>query len=68
MVMSRPDRRAIPAHLILSVMQRPSRRQRQPDGREQLWGDAGDGRWLRVVLLEDGKTVHHASLDRGFTA
>ena len=26
-----------------------------------------DGRWLRVVLLEDGETVHNAIFDRRFT-
>ncbi|MBK8560778.1 hypothetical protein [Candidatus Amarobacter glycogenicus] len=24
------------------------------------------GRWLRVVTLEDGKTIHNAFPDRGF--
>ena len=39
----------------------------QRDGRIRRWAkiaEAGD-RWLRVVLLEDGGTVHNAFFDRG---
>jgi hypothetical protein len=40
----------------------------QPDGRIRHWGYVpGLGRWLRVVTLEDGETVHNAFLDRGFS-
>jgi hypothetical protein len=43
----------------------------QPDGRVRVWGEVtlpGEptARVLRVVLLEDGETVHNAFLDRGF--
>lgn len=49
----------------------PIRRQIQPDGRIRHWRlipDAGDGkpRYLRVVTLEDGETVHNAFFDRNF--
>jgi len=52
---------------IRLVLLNPRRRTVQPDGRVRLWGYIDDlGRWLRVVLLEDGVTVHNAFLDRDF--
>jgi hypothetical protein len=38
------------------------------DGRIRRWAqiEAAGGRYLRVVLLEDGETVHNAFFDRGF--
>ena len=40
----------------------------QPNGRVRYWRriDALEGRWLRVVTLEDGTTIHNAFPDRGF--
>jgi hypothetical protein len=49
-------------------MHNPLRQEIQTDGRIRRWaaiGQAG-GRYLRVVLLEDGETVHNAFFDRGF--
>jgi len=41
--------------------------ERQPDGRVRYWGRVPRlRRWLRVVTLEDGSTVHNAFLDRRF--
>jgi len=40
----------------------------QADGRIRRWGripEAGN-KWLRVVVLEDGTTVHNAFFDRRF--
>ena len=43
------------------------RREIQPDGRIRVWGKFKDsGKYLRVVLLEDGETIHNAFIDRGF--
>ena len=40
-------------------------REIQPDRRVRLWGYIPAlGRWLRVVTLEDGETVHNAFPDR----
>ncbi|TKD52947.1 hypothetical protein FBR43_00955 [Sphingomonas baiyangensis] len=50
---------------------RPLRREVQPDGRVRCWtrvileGES-EGRVLRVVLLEDGETIHNAFLDRNY--
>jgi hypothetical protein len=50
------------------VMAQPVRRERQADGRVRYWGYVAEmgGRALRVVTLDDGKTVHNAFPDRDF--
>ncbi|HLK80366.1 MAG TPA: hypothetical protein VKT99_02560 [Xanthobacteraceae bacterium] len=53
------------------VIAAPLRREAQPDGRIRFWGaivDPRDGvsRVLRVVTLDDGRTIHNAFFDRGF--
>ena len=45
----------------------PTRRQTQPDGRIRHWVFVSElGKYLRVVTLEDGETVHNAFPDRDF--
>lgn len=45
----------------------PARREREDNGRIRHWGYVTElNRWLRVVTLEDGETVHNAFLDRNF--
>jgi hypothetical protein len=52
---------------VLAVLAAPAHRTTQADGRVRLWGYVPSlGRWLRVVTLEDGETVHNAFLDRNF--
>jgi len=53
------------------VLGAPIHREKQTDGRIRLWGRIvvpGEARprYLRVVTLEDGKTVHNAFFDRDF--
>jgi hypothetical protein len=65
---SLPDRGAIQDEWIREVIRNPSRRTTQDDGRIRLWGkiaEAGN-RYHRVILLEDGKTLHNAFFDRKF--
>lgn len=64
----RDDRRHIELAWIEEVMKQPAHRHVQHDGRVRLWGRVPDaeGRHLRVVLLEDGETVHNAFFDRNF--
>jgi hypothetical protein len=40
----------------------------QADGRIRAWGRVpeAEDRWLRVILLADGETVHNAFFDRRF--
>ena len=63
-----PDREAIQDEWIREVVRNPSRRITQDDGRIRLWGKVpeAENRYLRVVLLEDGETVHNAFFDRKF--
>jgi hypothetical protein len=51
-----------------AVVCSPLRWERQFDGRNGFWGAVADldGRYLRVVLLDDGRTIHNAFPDRGF--
>jgi len=53
------------------VLAAPIRREVQTDGRIRFWGrivESNDARprFLRVVTLEDGETVHNAFFDRNF--
>jgi hypothetical protein len=65
---ARPDRAAIRDEWIECVIRDPAREHIQADGRIRRWAPIGEagGRWLRVVLLGDGETVHNAFFDRGF--
>jgi hypothetical protein len=67
-IRSRPDRAMILDEWIVHVLKHPAHKVVQADGRIRLWARiaAADDRYLRVVLLEDGKTVHNAFLDRRF--
>lgn len=45
----------------------PVRRETQSDGRVRYWVFIQElDRYLRVVTLEDGETIHNAFPDRGF--
>ncbi|MEK6680108.1 MAG: hypothetical protein AABY39_11895 [Nitrospirota bacterium] len=45
----------------------PVKTEVQIDGRIRKWKFIeGAGKYLRVILLEDGKTVHNAFFDRNF--
>ncbi len=49
------------------VLRAPARRELQEDGRVRYWGYIDElEKYLRVVTLEDGETVHNAFPDRGF--
>lgn len=49
-------------------MDHPVREVVQQDGRIRRWAAIAEmeGRYLRVVLLDDGATVHNAFFDRTF--
>jgi hypothetical protein len=53
-----------------AVLAAPIRRELQSDGRMRFWGRIsemdGAPRFLRIVTLEDGETVHNAFFDRNF--
>ncbi len=63
----RPDRAQIKDEWILFVVANPEKTEVQSDGRIKKWAKISDvNRYLRVILLEDGETVHNAFFDRTF--
>ena len=64
----RSDRKGIRLDWIQEVLDRPVREEIQADGRIRRWGSIveAENRYLRVILLEDGETVHDAFFDRSF--
>ncbi len=67
-VRTRPDRVIIKAEWIQFVIDNPIKQLTQEDGRLRRWAqiEEMENRYLRVILLEDGETVHNAFFDRGF--
>ncbi len=67
-IRARPDRAIIKPEWIQSVIDNPIKETVQEDGRIRLWAKIWEmeNRYLRVILLEDGETVHNAFFDRGF--
>lgn len=65
----RPDRGMIRLEWIQLVMEHPVREVIQSDGRIRRWApiDEIEGRYLRVIFLADGQTIHNAFFDRSFT-
>ncbi|MGE0825316.1 MAG: hypothetical protein AB7G75_05925 [Candidatus Binatia bacterium] len=65
----RPDRAVIQMEWIQYVIENPVKTVIQQDGRIRCWAQIPemDGRYLRVILLADGETVHNAFFDRRFT-
>lgn len=67
-VRGRPDRAGIQDGWLERAIQNPVREEVQADGRIRRWVRIEEmgSRYLRVVLLPDGETVHNAFFDRGF--
>jgi len=65
----RPDRASIRMEWIQQVIDQPCKQAIQEDGRIRRWAaiPAADGKFLRVILLADGETVHNAFFDRRFS-
>ena len=65
---SRPDRAIIREEWIERAIHSPVKETVQADGRIRRWVQVPEmeNRYLRVVLLEDGETVHNAFFDRRF--
>ena len=64
----RPDRALIQDAWIQRAIDSPIRQIIQADGRIKRWCQVPEmnNRYLRVILLPDGETVHNAFFDRGF--
>ena len=65
---ARPDRSGILDAWIERAVAAPVREVDQADGRIRRWAliPEREGRYLRVILLADGETIHNAFFDRGF--
>ncbi len=64
----RPDRENIQIEWIARVVDHPAKEVVQQDGRIRRWAaiEEANGKYLRVILLDDGETVHNAFFDRSF--
>lgn len=63
----RKDRIQIKSEWIEQVVGNPEKTLVQSDGRIRKWAYIHEARkYLRVILLEDGMTVHNAFFDRDF--
>jgi len=64
----RPDRAGIKIEWVQRTIEQPEGEVIQADGRIRRWAQISErgGRYLRVILLSDGETVHNAFFDRSF--
>ena len=61
------DRASIKDEWINYVINHPLKTEIQSDGRIKKWAKINDvDKFLRVILLEDGETVHNSFFDRSF--
>jgi len=67
-IRTRPDRALIRDEWIQRAITHPIREVVQKDGRIRRWAQVAEmeNRYLRVILLSDGETVHNAFFDRRF--
>ena len=66
----RPDRAIIQDQWIERAIATPIRQAVQNDGRIRRWCQVPEmeNRYLRVILLADGETVHNFFFDRNFVS
>ena len=63
----RSDRAKIKMEWIKETIKNPDYTEVQSDKRIRKWKKVrGQGKFLRVILLPDGETVHNAFFDRSF--
>ncbi|MBN2376960.1 MAG: hypothetical protein JXD22_11190 [Sedimentisphaerales bacterium] len=64
---NRPDRSCIEEKWIQDAIENPIRTEKQKDNRIRKWIYVKEvNKYLRVILLSDGVTVHNAFFDRNF--
>jgi len=68
-IRTREDRKMITDVMIQFVIDNPIKEIIQADGRIRRWASIAtmNDKYLRVILLPDGETIHNAFFDRGFT-
>lgn len=64
----RSDRKRIKMEWIKHVFENSIKEEIQSDGRIRRWAKIpeANNKYLRVVILEDGETIHNAFFDRSF--
>jgi hypothetical protein len=64
----REDRKLIHLEWIQYVAENTEHEEIRTDGRIRRWEriEEAENRWLRIVLLDDGETLHNAFFDRSF--
>jgi len=63
----RPDRAQAKEDWIKSVVEKPDKAEIQSDGRIRKWAKISEAeKYLRVISLEDGETIHNAFFDRSY--
>ncbi len=63
----RTDRAKIKIEWIEYVINNPEKSEIQSDGRIRKWAKIPEvNKYLRVIILEDGETVHNAFFDRNY--
>ena len=66
-IRQRPDRACIKDEWIDFTINNPVKTEIQSDGRIRKWAKIEEAeKYLRVILLEDGETIHNAFFDRDF--
>ena len=66
-MIKRPDRAIIKTEWVESTIRDPVYSEIQSDGRIRKWKwITEEKKYLRVILLPDGETVHNAFFDRSF--
>jgi len=66
-IKQRPDRAIIKDAWISATIRNAVKTEVQSDGRIRKWKFIEEaGKYLRVILLEDGETVHNVFFDRNF--
>jgi hypothetical protein len=63
----RPDRSQIKKDWIKYEIENPIKTETQSDGRIRKWAKIQTmNKYLRVIILDDGETIHNAFFDRTF--
>lgn len=62
-----PKRPYLDTELLVGIINNPIRREIQDDNKIKLWSySSKHNKYVRVILLEDGETIHTAFFDRNF--
>ena len=61
------NRTYLTLEMCIKIIENPIKEEIQEDGRKRYWGLVPElNKIIRVVVLEDGETLHNAFMDRSF--